>query len=184
MDYGIVPTKWGSFGFVAQDEQLVATFLPRPATDVRKSIALRFPDANPNNRCLPGFRQEVQDYFGGSPVEFSVAVDVSGFTSFQQAVLNACHRVPFGQTASYAELARRVGHPNAARAVGGVMALNPLPLVIPCHRVVHSDRSLGGFSSSGGVSEKERMLRLEFEALQGKRSGRRVRRRPLTSVTV
>ena len=110
---------------------------------------------------MPRFRQAVVDYFDGKRIRFSIEIDLSRLPPFHQMVLEVCRRIPYGQTASYADLARAVGHPNAARAVGGAMARNPLPLVVPCHRVLRADGSIGGFSSADGVDEKARLLRLE-----------------------
>jgi methylated-DNA-[protein]-cysteine S-methyltransferase len=90
-----------------------------------------------------------------------VEVDLSGRTPFQVCVLQACRRIPPGQTRSYAQLAAQVGSPLAARAVGSVMARNQVPLIVPCHRVVGSDQSLGGFSSRSGLQMKRRLLALE-----------------------
>ena len=101
------------------------------------------------------------DYFAGKPTKFAVDIDFTDHPPFREAVLRACRRIPYGKTASYADLARAVGKPRAARAVGTAMAHNPVPLVIPCHRVVRSDGSLGGFSTPRGVKEKKRLLLLE-----------------------
>ncbi len=120
-----------------------------------------FPDALEAPELLPRFRRQVIDYFAGTPTGFSVEIDVTDLPPFRQVVLEACHRVPYGKTASYTDLARAAGRPGAARAVGGAMAGNPLPLVVPCHRVLRSDGSLGGFSSPRGIEEKLRLLRLE-----------------------
>jgi methylated-DNA-[protein]-cysteine S-methyltransferase len=82
-------------------------------------------------------------------------------SAFARSVLGACREIRFGQTMSYEGLARKAGKPKAVRAVGRVMARNPLPLIIPCHRVVHCDGKIGGFSAIGGVSLKKRMLEME-----------------------
>ncbi|MFQ5945626.1 MAG: methylated-DNA--[protein]-cysteine S-methyltransferase, partial [Anaerolineae bacterium] len=82
-----------------------------------------------------------------------------GVTPFQAQVLRATLSVPHGRVASYGEIARRAGNPGASRAVGGALSRNPIPIVIPCHRVIASDGSLGGYSS--GTHIKERLLRLE-----------------------
>jgi len=79
-------------------------------------------------------------------------------------VLQACRNISFGQTRTYSDLAKQVGSPNAARAVGGVMAHNPIPLIIPCHRVLRTDGGLGGFSAPGGIAIKQKMLHHEQSA--------------------
>lgn len=161
MRYTIFDTAWGPFGFVASGKRLVATFLPQPERAIRRAVGARWPDAVETPDMLPGFRRQVIDYYKGKPTVFKAEVDLSDVTPFREDVLRACRRIPYGKTASYVDLARMVGKPGAARAVGGAMAHNPLPLIIPCHRVLRSDGSLGGFSSPRGVKEKKRLLRLE-----------------------
>lgn len=101
-------------------------------------------------------------YAAGKPVDFAdVAVLDEDRTPFQRRVLDCCRRIAYGQTLSYGELARRAGRPGAARAVGNTMASNRLPLVIPCHRVVHADGRIGHFSAPQGSRMKRRLLDLE-----------------------
>lgn len=161
MQHSIFDTAWGPFGIVARGKRLAATFLPHQGQSIRRAIASRWPDAAEAPDLLPRFRRQVIDYFAGKPTKFNVEFDLSDVPPFRQAVLATCRKIPYGKTASYADLARAVGSPGAARAVGGAMAHNPLPLVIPCHRVLRSDGSLGGFSSPNGTKEKERLLALE-----------------------
>ena len=104
-------------------------------------------------------REQLTRYFAGEAAGFDVPLDLSGRTAFQRAIWRACARIPHGQTCSYAELARMAGRPAAARAAGNAMHNNPVPIVVPCHRVIKSDGSLGGFGS--GVSIKKKLLRLE-----------------------
>ncbi len=106
--------------------------------------------------------RKLQAYAQGEKQAFlDVAIDWSGYTAFQRAVLEACRRIPWGEVISYGELARRAGHPGAARAVGQCMAANRTPLVIPCHRVVGTDGRLCGYSAHGGLATKRRLLELE-----------------------
>jgi methylated-DNA-[protein]-cysteine S-methyltransferase len=157
----IFDTVWGAFGLVTRGRRLVATFLPRPAARLRRAIRESWPDAVEAKDLLPRFRKRVLDYFAGERTAFKVEVDLSDVPSFRCEVLEQCRRIPYGKTASYADLARAAGNPRAVRAVGGAMANNPLPLVIPCHRVIRSDGSLGGFSSYRETELKARLLRLE-----------------------
>jgi methylated-DNA-[protein]-cysteine S-methyltransferase len=106
-------------------------------------------------------------------VRFDVPVRLTGLTPFQQSVLHECGRIPPGKTLTYGELADRAGRPGAARAVGNALARNPVPLVIPCHRVVASGGVLGGFSAEAGVGLKKQLLALEA---QGSRAPRRADR--------
>lgn len=165
MHYAIFNTAWGAFGFVERNKRLLATFLPRKLQEIKRAIRASWPDAIEASDPLPRFRQAVVDYFEGKRTRFPIEIDVSSMPPFHQSVLAACRRIPYGQTASYADLARAVGKPNAARAVGGAMARNPLPLVVPCHRVLSADGSIGGFSSTNGVDEKAGLLRLENVAV-------------------
>jgi methylated-DNA-[protein]-cysteine S-methyltransferase len=104
-------------------------------------------------------RKQLTRYFAGGRARFDVPLDLSRGTAFQRAVWRACARIPSGQMRSYADLARMAGRPGAARAVGNAMHNNPVPIVVPCHRVIKSDGSLGGFGS--GVSLKKKLLRIE-----------------------
>ena len=165
MQYAIFDTAWGVFGFVAQDQRLVATFLPRARREIIAAIRASWAEAVETQHSLPRFQRDIVAYFEGKPVHFSVDIDVSAMPPFHRLALEACRRIPYGRTASYGDLARAAGKPSAARAVGGAMAHNPLPLVVPCHRVLRSDGSIGGFSSPRGVAEKLRLLRLENASL-------------------
>ena len=106
--------------------------------------------------------ERVQAYASGAHEEFlDVEVDLGSMTGFRRRVLECARRVPFGTTVTYGQLAAQAGFPGAARAVGRCMASNPIPLVIPCHRVVAADGSLCGFSAFGGVRTKQLLLRME-----------------------
>lgn len=106
--------------------------------------------------------ERLQAYAAGREVDFgNVPLDLSHLTEFQRRVVDQCRRIAPGRTLSYAELARKAGHPGAARAVGNTMAANRFPIVIPCHRVVGSAGALGGFSAPSGISLKQKMLELE-----------------------
>lgn len=159
--FRLVRTALGCFGYVARDEKLIAAYLPMEEGTMRRAFQRAFPTAVEDEALLPRFARQVVDYFAGRPVSFDVAVDLSAVTPFRRRVLMACRRIPFGKTVSYAELARRAGSPGAARAVGSAMAHNPIPLVIPCHRVLASGGGIGGFSASRGVALKEHLLELE-----------------------
>jgi methylated-DNA-[protein]-cysteine S-methyltransferase len=103
-------------------------------------------------------REELTEYLGGRRAFFSVPVDLE-VPAFQAKVLAAAERVPFGEVASYAELARRIGHPRAARAVGNALGANPVPIFLPCHRIVRGDGTWGHYAFGGAL--KTRLLELE-----------------------
>jgi methylated-DNA-[protein]-cysteine S-methyltransferase len=102
--------------------------------------------------------RQLEAYFAGELREFDLALDPQG-TTFQRHVWKELRRIPFGGSTTYAEMARRIGRPRAVRAVGAANGRNPLPIVIPCHRVIGSDGSLTGYA--GGLPIKEFLLRFE-----------------------
>ncbi|MFQ6015532.1 MAG: methylated-DNA--[protein]-cysteine S-methyltransferase [Anaerolineae bacterium] len=102
--------------------------------------------------------EQLKDYLAGGRREFALSVDLRG-TAFQKAVWGELMRIPYGVTVSYKEVAERIGKPAAIRAVGSANGANPIPIVIPCHRVVGSDGSLTGYSA--GLEIKKALLRLE-----------------------
>jgi methylated-DNA-[protein]-cysteine S-methyltransferase len=103
--------------------------------------------------------RHLQSYAAGKSVAFTVPLDLSAGTPFQRKVWRALCEIPRGQTRSYAWVARRIGRPRAVRAVGAACGANPISILIPCHRVIASDGSLGGFG--GGLALKRRLLALE-----------------------
>ncbi|MEZ6184268.1 MAG: methylated-DNA--[protein]-cysteine S-methyltransferase [Planctomycetota bacterium] len=107
--------------------------------------------------------RRVRAHLAGEALDafLDVAVDDSDWTPFDRKVFGALRQVGPGQRVTYGELARRAGSPGAARAVGGTLGRNPVPLIVPCHRVVRSDGTLGGFSAAGGPPTKARLLELE-----------------------
>jgi len=124
--------------------------------------ASRLPDdalPPPLMPLMEAVRRELTAYFGGAPTDFAaLTLDPRG-TPFQLRVWQELRRMGWGQTISYKELARRVGSPKAWRAVGQANAVNPIPLIIPCHRVIAADGGLGGYSS--GLDRKRWLLRHE-----------------------
>ena len=110
-------------------------------------------------RAVDEARRELDEYFEGRRRAFDLELDLDGVAPFATDVLHELARVPFGETTTYGTLARQAGRPRAARAVGTVMNRNPIPIVLPCHRVVGSTGSLVGYG--GGLHRKEQLLRLE-----------------------
>jgi len=168
LQYAVFQTKWGYFGLAGDRDAVGRTCLPVPNRQVaERGLLLGLKSAGDELRLDPGFLPSLQEriiaYFEGENVDFSVEPPVllNHATAFTRKVLNACRAIPFGQTRTYSDLAEQVGSPGAARAVGGVMASNPLPLIVPCHRVLRSDGGLGGFSAPGGTATKRKMLEHE-----------------------
>ncbi len=111
-----------------------------------------------SNDVLSRLARELVEYFEGKRKDFAVAYDLKG-TAFQKSVWRELRRIPYGQTASYTEIAGRVGRPGAVRALAQANGANPLYLLVPCHRVIASDGALSGYG--GGVWRKRRLLELE-----------------------
>jgi O-6-methylguanine DNA methyltransferase len=106
-------------------------------------------------------RQQITEYLAGKRQLFDLSVDLSGLSPFQQSVLQVTAAVPYGEVTTYKQIAALLGRPHAARAVGRAEATNPIPLVIPCHRVLGSDGSLHGYGGPGGIKMKAWLLKLE-----------------------
>lgn len=126
-------------------------------------IRVRFPDAELQHapRSFGQLRAELKSYFSGKSVRFGVPLDLEG-TPFQQKVWKELARMPLGETATYTELAERVGRPDAVRAVAGAVAANHIAILMPCHRMVRKGGALGGFR--WGPSRKQVLLDLESRA--------------------
>ena len=105
------------------------------------------------------FKQELKQYFSGSLSAFSSPIELRDGTPFEQRVWQTLMTIPYGQTRSYHWVAQQIGHPRAYRAVGGACGRNPLPILIPCHRVIARSGKLGGYT--GGIFFKKRLLTLE-----------------------
>jgi methylated-DNA-[protein]-cysteine S-methyltransferase len=109
--------------------------------------------------------QELENYFSGRSKSIQVPIDFRLVdTPFQRQVLEACARIPFGQVSSYSDIARRIGNPEACRAVGGALGKNPVAIVIPCHRVVAANGTIGGYT--GGVDIKRKLMDIEGISLE------------------
>jgi methylated-DNA-[protein]-cysteine S-methyltransferase len=117
---------------------------------------------------IAGTVERIRTHLHGKTQDFSdIIVDIAGLGSFTQQVLTACRNIPAGRTMSYSELARMIHRPKAARAVGQALAKNPIPLIIPCHRVLTLDGRAGGFSAPGGVETKKWILAKEGVTVKG-----------------
>ena len=126
--------------------------------------SIRFPNrpktiaGKMSNNVLKLAKRELTAYFARQLKEFSVPLDWHG-TAFQESVWQALTAIPYGETVSYADIARAIGRPQSARPTGGAVGRNPLPIIVPCHRVIGSDHTLTGFT--GGLNIKVALLELE-----------------------
>jgi methylated-DNA-[protein]-cysteine S-methyltransferase len=160
LKYLIFDTDAGWVGIMASTGGLVKSTLP---AESEEEARLSLGEAVKTAARSPGFFTDLEErlklYFSGRKVEFNDKLDLSGATPFRQAVWEKTRLIPYGETRSYLWIAEQLGKPEAARAVGQALGRNPLPVIVPCHRVVASDGSLGGFT--GGLDLKRRLLVLE-----------------------
>lgn len=153
----IFETDFGWVALIGCGGKLVGLEFPKPTKEaVRAGIPEGYEESKDGFGRLP---EQIKRYFAGERVLFDCDLDLSGFSEFEKQVLLETRQIPYGSVISYKALAALVGRPCAARAVGNAMRKNPVPLVIPCHRVLHSDGGLGGFG--GGLDMKRRLLALE-----------------------
>ena len=127
--------------------------------ELRRLVRVYGPGIVPDHRRSSALARELDQYFSGKRREFDIDVDLSGLTPFQTKVLAATAKIPFGAVSTYQAVARRAGNERASRAAGGALNQNPIPIVVPCHRVVGSNGSLVGYA--GGLDTKRRLLAIE-----------------------
>ena len=147
---------------VASEYGLCKLTLPQPAPDKAMTlIADLLPKATASTSSFRDLTSRIESYFAGEEISFPDALDLRTSTLFQQAVWEATRSIPYGETRSYGWIAEQLGRPRSGQAGGKALSCNPLPIIIPCHRVVGSARgALGGFS--GELELKKRLLQLEI----------------------
>lgn len=155
MYYCYLDTPIGELLLAGEDDALAMIGFPKGS--MRRDPE---PDWIYNEKPLANARRQLEEYFAGSRKDFDLPLRLDG-TEFQVKVLKALQKIPYGETVSYGEIARRIGKPKAMRAVGAANGRNPIPIVVPCHRVIGSGGDLTGFG--GGLDTKEALLRLEAE---------------------
>ncbi len=152
-----VTTPIGDLRVVASDAGIREIRMPLPDRSMPARAA-----ENPDHLILKNAHDQLDEYFRGERRVFDLPLDVEG-TDFQMAVWGALVDIPYGATESYGELAQRVGRPGAARAVGGANGRNPVPIVVPCHRVIGASGAMVGYAgpSEGGIVIKRWLIRHE-----------------------
>ncbi len=159
--YGSMDSPVGELLVAVTDRGLVrVAFASEPSDEVLEDLAAR---VSPRVLRLPGrtdaARRELDEYFAGDRRRFDLPLDWSLVRGFAQGVLRATAGVPFGSVTTYRQMAEAAGSPRASRAAGNALGSNPIPIVVPCHRVLHSGGGLGGYA--GGLDRKRFLLSLE-----------------------
>lgn len=129
------------------------------AWDLRRLVRVFGPGIVPDRKRSAPLSRELDQYFEGRRRTFGIPFDLRGLTPFQERVLRTTSRIGYGQLMTYAAVARKAGNEKASRAAGGAVGSNPIPIVVPCHRVVASDGTLGGYG--GGLGVKRYLLAIE-----------------------
>jgi len=158
--FTIFGTPMGYVGILGSNAGLRITTLPQPSEkEVENLLLIKDFSAVSTVHLYRDLVQRIQRYYEGDPVDFPDKLDLSDATPFQRAVWQATRLVPYGETRSYLWIAGQIGQPGAPRAVGQALHRNPLPLIVPCHRVIGSNGRLVGFG--GGTDLKRSLLELE-----------------------
>jgi methylated-DNA-[protein]-cysteine S-methyltransferase len=160
--YTIFETKWGYFGLAASDKGLLRTCLPcKSQRNVEHHLIKGLDNPQFEKNLLRPLQNKIVAYFEGRQVKLQTPLVLNNLSTFERKVLAGCRKIPYGKTIIYSQLASQIGRRYACRAVGNALAKNPLPLVIPCHRVIRSDNSIGSFSAPGGTILKAKLVSLE-----------------------
>ncbi len=169
MLYSIFKTEYG-WCVIFGDKGRLLEIIP-----FLRSEAEAFSRAFSRHRTMTGdprffneIRESMRKYFLGEKVDFRFPVDLSRHTYFQRKVWEITESIPYGDVLTYRQVSAMMGNPRASRAVGQALAKNPLPIIIPCHRVVRSNGELGGYSAPGGIDMKARLLKMEGQEFDSK----------------
>lgn len=160
---GLLPSSpIGPLWVASSSLGLVAVEWNMPQADFSQLVGKRFPSAVVYDEIhTKEALRQLSEYLDGHRRQFTLPLDLSDLSAFQLRVLRLTTQIPFGETSTYKQIALQAGNPHFARAVGRVEATNPIPLVIPCHRVLGSDGSLHGYGGPGGIKLKAWLLKLE-----------------------
>lgn len=163
--HAVLETVIGFMGFAWSDKGLIRLCLPERSREAVERRLFRHggvSSATGQPQWVVELIASIKAYAAGEDIDFSgVPVDLDGVDDFRLAIYDAARKLGFGETTTYGELAKRAGHSGLARETGAALGANPVPLVIPCHRILAAGGKIGGFSAPGGSATKERMLAME-----------------------
>lgn len=158
-------TQAGWVGLLLSPRGLRALAYPHPSVEeALTNLQERWPEASFEKSAAEGLKEQLRRYYAGKSVTFTAKLDLEGYTPFERRVWAVTSCIPYGQTRPYSWVAKEVGSPRAYRAVGAALAKNPIPIIIPCHRVIGKDGSLVGYG--GGLEMKRRLLEMEAKGAQ------------------
>jgi len=161
INYSSIATKMGPISYTHDGKSIYSIFLGTTYTKFKKSL-IKVKGKNIFKKIPHAkFEKEIREYASGKRKTFTVKTDISFMNPFARKVLSALKRTGYGKLTTYSSLAKKIGNPKASRAVGNAVGVNPCPIVIPCHRVIRTDGSLGGFGC--GLPVKKKLLALESE---------------------
>ncbi|SNS68179.1 methylated-DNA--[protein]-cysteine S-methyltransferase [Rhodococcoides kyotonense] len=161
MPYVLFDTSIGRCGLAWSDVGITAVALPEPEDDLVRYLRGFAPGVGELDALAADAVALIGALLGGSDPDMSSIPVVLDVSPFDKAVYDATRAIPRGATLTYGAVARQLGQPGAAQAVGGALGRNPVPIIIPCHRVLGAGREVGGFSAPGGASTKEKILAIE-----------------------
>jgi len=154
-------TVLGDFRLAASDQGLLAVEWASSTSEFDAYLArLKRPMEARSNKVVP-YAKELSAYLKHKLSVFTIPIDWSPFTDFQRLALQAVCRIPYGETRTYRDIAKEINRPNAYRAMGAANAMNPMPIVVPCHRVIGTDGKLHGYGGGEGLKTKKWLLKME-----------------------
>ena len=167
--YFIFNTQFGYLGILASEKGLRSIVLPHKNKNavykkLIKNLNNKQAVLKENKEKLNDYYMQILGYLNGISKSFRVKLDLQGYSKFSKAVWNIAQEIPYGETRTYNWIAMKMGKPQSARAVGNALGKNPIPIIIPCHRVLKKDGSIGGFSA--GLDWKKFLLNLEKQNLK------------------
>ena len=154
-------TPLGDFRLAASELGLVAIEWADAQPEFDSYLERLKRPIQPNQKKIAPYARELREYLSGKRSAFTIPIDWTLFTPFQREALQAVFRIPYGETRTYLDIAKEIDRPHAYRAVGSANAMNPMPLVIPCHRVIGMDGKLHGYGGGEGLKTKEWLLKME-----------------------
>jgi methylated-DNA-[protein]-cysteine S-methyltransferase len=160
IEYTFFESSIGTISLASRNNKIIALDIhSKNLYEMKKHLSALYPDGHESEQSFKTIKLLLDRYLRGEKVDFDVDIDISGESQFTQRVLRELKKIPYGKVRSYLWIGKRLGHTMAARAVGQAVKRNPIPIIIPCHRVIREDGSIGGFSL--GEEIKKRLLALE-----------------------